>query len=69
MTIANQTTNPATFVGNNRLLTGMVLGVLTFWLFYQSLFNVVPAIQSDLALGDNLNAVIGLGNRGATRYG
>lgn len=62
MTIANQTTNPATFVGNNRLLTGMVLGVLTFWLFYQSLFNVVPAIQSDLALGDNLNAVIGLGS-------
>lgn len=51
------------FVGNNRLLTGMVLGVLTFWLFYQSVFNVVPALQKDLALNDtSLNAVIGLGS-------
>lgn len=51
------------FVGNNRLLLGMVLGVLTFWLFYQSVFNVVPALQKDLAMPDtSLNAVIGLGS-------
>lgn len=51
------------FQGNNRLLTGMVLGVLTFWLFYQSVFTAVPAIQKDLAMPDtSLNAVIGLGS-------
>lgn len=51
------------FQGNNRLLFGMVLGVLTFWLFYQSVFNAVPAIQKDLAMPDtSLNAVIGLGS-------
>lgn len=56
-------TNSTEFQGNNRLLTGMVLGVLTFWLFYQSVFNAVPAIQKDLAMPDtSLNAVIGLGS-------
>lgn len=51
------------FQGNNRLLLGMVLGVLTFWLFYQSVFAVVPAIQKDLGMADtSLNAVISLGS-------
>ncbi|QMT30945.1 MFS transporter [Alysiella filiformis] len=55
--------NQTEFIGNNRLLTGMVLGVLTFWLFYQSMFVVVPALQKDLAMPDtSLNAVIGLGS-------
>ena len=51
------------FRGNDRLLIGMVLGVLTFWLFYQSMFNVVPSIQKDLGMSDtSLNAVISLGS-------
>lgn len=54
---------PNTFVGNDKLLFGMVLGVLTFWLFYQAIFAVVPVIQSDLAMSDSsLNAVISLGS-------
>lgn len=58
-----QLTNRDHFIGNDRLLIGMVLGVLTFWLFYQSLFNVVPAIQKDLNINDtSLNAVISLGS-------
>ncbi|WP_394855964.1 MFS transporter [Staphylococcus borealis] len=33
------------FTGNNKLLLGIVLGVITFWLFAQSLLNLVPTIQ------------------------
>lgn len=40
----------ARFVGNDRLLTGIVLGVLTFWLFAQSMINVVPAIEASVAI-------------------
>lgn len=56
-------TQTTTFRGNDKLLIGMVLGVLTFWLFYQSMFNVVPSIQKDLNMTDSsLNAVISLGS-------
>lgn len=34
-----------TYKGNNRLILGIVLGVITFWLFAQSLVNVVPPLQ------------------------
>ena len=34
------------YKGNNRMLTGIVFGVLTYWLFSQSLINVVPAVQN-----------------------
>lgn len=55
--------NESAFQGNDKLLIGMVLGVLTFWLFYQSMFNVVPSIQRDLGMSDSsLNAVISLGS-------
>ena len=51
------------FEGNDRLLFGMVLGVLTFWLFYQAVFNVAPDIQRSLVMPDtSLNAVISLGS-------
>ena len=36
------------FAGNDRLLAGIVLSVLTFWLFAQSVINVVPAMKSSL---------------------
>lgn len=34
------------FEGDNRLLLGIFLGVITFWLFAQSLVNIVPDLQS-----------------------
>ena len=40
----------AGFVGNDRLLFGMILGVLTFWLFAQSTLNIAPDMQRDLGL-------------------
>ena len=41
----------AGFVGNDRLLVGMILGVLTFWLFAQSTLNIAPDMQRDLGIG------------------
>lgn len=40
--------NSVPFKGNDRLILGIVLGVLTFWLFGQSVLNIIPAIQQDL---------------------
>lgn len=34
------------FKGDNRLLVGIIISVLTFWLFAQSLLNIVPTLQS-----------------------
>ena len=46
------------FVGNDRLLVGIVLSVLTFWLFAQSVINVVPAMKSSLDISlETLTAV------------
>lgn len=36
--------------GTNRLIIGIVFGVLTFWLFAQAMVNIVPAIQEDLGV-------------------
>ena len=38
------------YKGNNRMITGIVFGVLTYWLFSQSLINVMPAVQSDMGI-------------------
>ncbi|MFA7542263.1 MAG: MFS transporter, partial [Lysobacterales bacterium] len=38
------------FVGNDRLLLGMILGVVTFWLFAQSTLNIAPDMQRDLGM-------------------
>lgn len=51
----------ATYKGTNTLIIGIVFGVITFWLFAQSLVNVVPAIQKDIGISsDLLNIAISL---------
>ncbi len=40
----------AGFAGNDRLLFGMILGVVTFWLFAQSTLNIAPDMQRDLGI-------------------
>lgn len=50
-----------TYEGTNKMITGIVLGVITFWLFAQSMVNVVPAIQESLHISLNmLNIAISL---------
>lgn len=40
----------ATYKGTNKLIIGIVFGVITFWLFAQSMVNIVPAVQEDLGI-------------------
>jgi len=46
------TTKPATtkqeFKGNDRLLTGIVLGVLTFWLFAGTVGTIARSMLTDI---------------------
>jgi DHA2 family multidrug resistance protein-like MFS transporter len=36
------------YVGNDRLLFGIILGVLAFWLFAQTTLNIAPTMAADL---------------------
>lgn len=40
------------FKGNDKLLLGMVLGVITFWLFAQTTLNVAPDMRADLGISE-----------------
>lgn len=44
----------AGFRGNDRLLLGIIMGVLTFWLFAQTTLNIAPDMQKDLGLDTSL---------------
>ncbi|WP_419962619.1 MFS transporter [Psychrobacillus sp. BM2] len=50
-----------TYKGTNKMITGIVFGVLTFWLFAQAMVNVVPVVQKDLGVSSGtLNIAISL---------
>ena len=38
------------YKGTNKMIIGIVFGVITFWLFAQAIVNVVPAVQKDLGI-------------------
>ena len=38
----------APLVGNDRLLAALVLGVMSFWLFAQTMLNIAPVVRADL---------------------
>ncbi|MBS4196331.1 MFS transporter [Lederbergia citri] len=40
----------AGYKGTNKMIIGIVFGVITFWLFAQAMVNVVPAVQKDLGI-------------------
>src|SRR5438105_15449477 len=44
------TVTKAHFVGNDRLLFGIILGVLAFWLFAQTTLNITPTMAADLGI-------------------
>lgn len=43
-------TNASTYKGDAKLLIGIILAVLSFWLFAQSVLNMEPAIQKSLGM-------------------
>lgn len=48
MTVATQTA--ARFKGTDRLLYGIIFGVLAFWLFAQTTLNIAPTMAEDLRI-------------------
>ena len=48
------TESPVPYQGNDRLLIGLIMGVLTFWLFAQTTLNVAPGMQKDLGLDSSM---------------
>lgn len=49
------------FVGSNRTLTGLVLAVLTFWMFAQSALNIGPVMATDTGIPQTtMNTAISL---------
>ncbi|MDO5697619.1 MAG: MFS transporter [Dermatophilus congolensis] len=45
------------YQGNDKVLVGIICGVLTYWLFAQTTFNVAPSMQRDLHFGAGLFSV------------
>lgn len=41
------------YKGDDKLLLGIVLSVITFWLFAQTTLNVAPAMRTDLGIDEN----------------
>src|SRR5574339_702268 len=52
-TVARKQVASSTFRGNDRLLLGIVLSVVTFWLFAQTTLNISPTMGSDLGIEQN----------------
>ena len=48
--MTSDSNGPAKFHGNDKLLCGIILGVVTFWLFAQTTLNIAPGMGKDLGL-------------------
>lgn len=49
------------YQGNDRLLLGMVMGVITFWLFAQTTLNIAPTMRTDLGIdGNTINIAVSI---------
>src|ERR1043166_906268 len=57
MTSTTAAITPDTQRGTNRLLIGIVLAVITFWLFAQTTLNVAPAMGEELRISQSLNNI------------
>ena len=56
-----ETAVETTYKGTNKMITGIVFGVITFWLFAQAIVNVVPTVQADLGVSTGtINIAISL---------
>lgn len=43
-----------TFVGNDKVLFGIIFGVLAFWLFAQTTLNIAPVMAEDLGVASSV---------------
>ncbi|ASK27363.1 MFS transporter [Neisseria chenwenguii] len=55
------TQTSTTFKGNDKLLFGMIMGVVAFWMFAQTTLNIGPDMQKDLGIeADIMNIAIAI---------
>jgi DHA2 family multidrug resistance protein-like MFS transporter len=47
-------TTSVSYRGNDRVLFGIILGVLAFWLFAQTTLNIAPAMAADLGIATSV---------------
>ncbi|HEY6120656.1 MAG TPA: MFS transporter, partial [Pyrinomonadaceae bacterium] len=45
---------PQAYRGTDKLIFGIVLAVITFWLFAQTTLNVAPTMRDELGIGESL---------------
>ena len=61
MTTPSAAPPAAAFQGNDRLLFGMIAGLITFWLFAQTMLNVAPDMRRDLGVASGtMNVAVSL---------
>ncbi len=51
--IAGDSPTPGAYQGDDKLLLGIVLAVVTFWLFAQTTLNVAPDMRADLGIDES----------------
>ncbi len=59
---------PVAYKGNDKLLLGIVLGVIAVWLFAQTTLNVNPSMRKDLAIEANWMNIIDNGDIAQVHY-
>src|SRR6476620_11214567 len=52
--LTRMTHAPTPYRGDDKLLFGIILGVLAFWLFAQTTLNIAPAMAADLEVTTNV---------------
>lgn len=57
MTSTTAAATSETHRGANRLILGIVLAVITFWLFAQTTLNVAPTMREELRISESLNNI------------
>ena len=57
MTSTTAAATADTHRGANRLILGIVLAVITFWLFAQTTLNVAPTMREELRISESLNNI------------
>ena len=57
MSSTNAAATANTYRAANRLILGIVLAVITFWLFAQTTLNVAPTMREELRISESLNNI------------
>ena len=53
MNSSTDTAAPASYRGKDKLIFGIVLAVITFWLFAQTTLNVAPTMRDELQISES----------------